>query len=245
MKMRMITLGFFMVSCVNARSLEVPDWVNNVDCIIAGVQGIEEMLLDDARLYQHWNKSLEGMFCDFERREADRTKLFCVVREKVSLLQSQIALSESDKASKLEESEATIQELQSTIATIREDAQEEVARLNALVETLNQQIKEAREAYATLVNLDGQKAEALISELTAIKQAYTGMIDERTTFIATLDRFVKRTRAFMAKSGTDMNTLGVELIGQSYHDAEPVADQPATTPDEDEINESELACMKS
>lgn len=216
MKTKLTVMLILTAAIAQGVTVEAPDWVNQVDNILAGVQGMQEMFSKDTELYANLNNTIEAMFSDFDRRELERKKLFDIVREKVSNLQSQLAIVETEKAAQLDEKNLKIRDLESDILAIRHETQQEIDRLNAIVEGLNTELESTRQAYATLIDMNGEKAEALISQLTLIKQAYTSMIDSRVTFLATLDRFVNRTRAYLAKGNADTRELGVELAGPSF-----------------------------
>src|SRR3972149_1108759 len=103
----------FCSSLSYAEGLQVPEWVGQVDAILVGIQGMEDMLVKDVELYLNLTSTLEGMFSDFDRRESERLKLFAAIREKVNNLQSQLALSESNNSASIEEKNIIIRDLES------------------------------------------------------------------------------------------------------------------------------------
>ena len=227
LKLRYYLLLSFISTGISAVTVQTPEWVNQVDGVLAQVQIIQQALTQDIALFLQWQQTLEVLFKDFEVREAERNKLFAALREKVNTLQSQLVLAETEKVAQLEEKNKIIQELESQIAALRAETQQEIEKLNKLIAEVNTELEDTRHAYATLIDSNAEKAEALIAQLISIKQAYSNMVDSRTTFLATLDRFVNTTRSYLSNEGAATHELGIELIGGSF--LQPQTETPTST----------------
>lgn len=208
MKINIAIASLLLVGIAQTVPTEMPAWLGQVDTILAGVHGMYDMFVRDTELYANLTNTLEVMFTDFDRRDIERKKLFELVRCKINVLNSQVILS----ASQLIEQNAKIRDLESEIFAIRHETQAEMCRLNDIINTLNIELDAAREAYATLVDINEEKAELLISQLALVKQAYAGMLNSRGSFMETLNHFINRTRIHLAKSGLDMKDLNNQII---------------------------------
>jgi septal ring factor EnvC (AmiA/AmiB activator) len=208
MKINIAVASLLLVGIAQTVPTEMPAWLGQVDTILAGVHGMYDMFIQDTELYANLTGTLETMFSDFDRRDAERKKLFELVRCKINVLNSQVISS----ANQIAEKNAQIRDLEAEILAIRHDTQAEIDRLNDVINALNIELNATREAYATLVDINEEKAELLISQLSLVKQAYAGMLDSRSSFMATLNHFINRTRVHLAKSGLDMKDLKSQII---------------------------------
>ncbi len=195
-----------------ADTITPPEWVGKVDNLLVTIEDIRSGLQENNQLYSQWVDLLTALGSDFQNREQERDRLFTTVRDVVNSLKSTNAAS----AKELEEKTNRIIVLEAEVAGQRQYTAQEVQRLTNLIGEVGKQLDDTRQAYATLVTMNGEKAEALINELTLLKQTYQAQKDARENFLAKLDNFTNATRLFISRESLASQNLGIELVGPTY-----------------------------
>lgn len=197
-------------------SAEIHEWENQVEGLLTSLDGIGDALEQDIHLYQELQDNLNELMGELDNSQEGRQHLFCCISNQFEQRQAEFDQIQEDMASIINDQEDSIIFLHEQINSIRLETQAEVEELNGMIEQLNQELMQAREAYATLVDLNGDRAQELIETLSEFKQKYSTMVEQRARFLATLDTFMNRAYGHFENEAMQAQTIGEQICGSIY-----------------------------
>ena len=194
----MFLLLFFFATPISVQPLpsevDMPEWFGQADTILAAVEIFYGEVDTDEKVYQNWNYTLENKLYELDQAEQEAQEFFGVMQEKFNQLQLDIA----DKQLMLQQQDALIGNFDSQMQAIKNSMEQEIVRLNSIVDNVNAELEAASGSYAQFKNTSEDKAQKLIETIVTLKNKYSQMIQNRAAFLSTLDTFVEKTSVHCA-----------------------------------------------
>jgi len=193
---------------VSATDVELPDWFSDADSMTRVINGMGSEFDGDIAWLQLWKSSLEAQLIELDKRTSERRQAYECVRAAFSDLDSAINSCNQSVA----ERNATIASLENQVSTLESI----IASLTSDRNSLAKQIADLHAAYATLLELSGERVDEILAQVDDLKARYRAMKLERDIFRNTLSNFYTRLGAHNYDAKAEGLALGQELCGEDF-----------------------------
>lgn len=153
---------------------------------------------------QGWNDAISSLGGRFDEMQASRQSTFNLIRNKFSLIQSNLNQSEQDRI-------AAVDSLTNELNALRMTTQEEIDQLQILNADLQAQLAAAQNDLANVNQNNDAQALAIIGSLSALQAKYQALLVQRESFNSTLQSFINRVLAFADQDNNDLNQINYDL----------------------------------
>lgn len=153
---------------------------------------------------QGWNDAISSLGGRFDEMQASRQSTFNLIRNKFSLIQSNLNQSEQDRI-------AAVGSLTNELNALRMTTQEEIDQLQILNADLQAQLAAAQNDLANVNQNNDAQALAIIGSLSALQAKYQALLVQRESFNSTLQSFINRVLAFADQDNNDLNQINYDL----------------------------------
>ncbi|MBY0353388.1 hypothetical protein K2W90_03425 [Candidatus Babeliales bacterium] len=182
-------------------SATAPAWFNQVH---DALNDIDAKLDESSIALQGWNNALVGLDSQFDAMQALRQSTFNLIRNKFSLIQSDLNQSEQDRI-------IAVNNLTNELNILRTTTDEEIAQLQALNADLQAQLLAAQNSLINVNQENEAHALGIINSLTALQAKYSALLTQRESFNNTLQAFINRVSAFADQNNGDLNQISNDL----------------------------------
>ncbi|MEX0849428.1 MAG: hypothetical protein WD055_04305 [Candidatus Dependentiae bacterium] len=210
MKNKNILAGLLFT--LNIAAIQVPDWYQQMDNILNNLEQFGGEVTEQIAFMDEWNEKLKPWCSELRKRGNERKALFACIRTEAQNYDRTISNLETTIAKK----NNNIIDTKKNIAAL----ENEIATLNIKLARLENKIEELKAAYATLLDLNEDKADELIAQINTLKEAYDDMIKKRDVLRKTLESFYQCVKAHDYEENTDMFAFAKE-IGCDMEGKEP------------------------
>ena len=183
--------------------VELPEWYSQVDSLLGAMDGMADQFDVDAQLYAQVSRSLDGVLSRFDYSVSERNYFLDRMEEALSQYEVQLEELGSQK-------DEVIADLQGQLIDLRDQATQEIDELNARILQLNDDLNAVRQAYATVVDLNEDRAQELIETLTDLKTKYSIMVDQRAVLLASVEHVVEKTGEHYSQGSQAINAFANE-----------------------------------
>ncbi len=214
-----------------AITIEAPEWVTQVEMLLASLQGIQVVVAEDTGVFQQYQHQLTAMLGNFNSADLQRQRIILAVSNAVTALNTKLATCQSDLAAaqaSLAQCQAAgsststndavlsvdvvvlqaqVVSLQEVLATLQAESKTEIDQLQKEISSLQDELVTSQQAYANLVSLDGEKAQELMAEINEIQFQFQQMVAARNSLLATLDQFTARSNQYIRDTNEQLQTL--------------------------------------
>jgi hypothetical protein len=187
---------------VFALAIQAPDWVRQLDTLSAGLTEIQTALTHDIVMYNSYQIQLQSIITLWDQGESLREQIIQQIIQALHDLQENLQECHDDLYHCATSNDTLISSLQNTITTLQKQTQLEIVILQETIVFLTQELTQAHDSYAHLLNGNRNRAQHVIDELEAIQHRYQYMVNSRTYFLTTLDQFMMYANTFMRDATT-------------------------------------------
>lgn len=201
--------------CHKPSCIDVPEWICAADTILNAIDCFADTLVDDSKIYDAWNTTLQDLYQEFDKRDNLRRQVFTCIRALVSDLQLALETCQHDAQAAASAAQLREQNLINQLSALRLETTAEIAYLNKILAEISNELASTRESYCAFVAFNEKRAHELIENLIEVRDNYELMVTKRTAFLDVLATFIERVRAFLYTSQVETEDLGQELCSAS------------------------------
>lgn len=176
-------------------------WYDQVNDVLGK---LDAKINESSAELQSWNDAISSLGGRFDEMQTSRLSTFNLIRNKFSLIQSNLNQSEQDRI-------AAVDSLTNELNALRMTTQEEIDQLQILNADLQAQLAAAQNDLANVNQNNDAQALAIIGSLSALQAKYQALLVQRESFNSTLQSFINRVLAFADQDNNDLNQINYDL----------------------------------
>lgn len=200
---KLFLLSAILLSAQAHADVSVPEWYHSVDNLLNQLQQVRSDINDQIAYNRVWGQNLAPWCAALEEQNKLRKDLHACIKNSFAQKDAEI----NSLNTTLNERKSTILALDVNISNL----EGVISGLNNDLSNLEKEILRLQESFKTLLELDAEKANALLADIASLKNLFVEMETEREIFRGTLQSFYQCVNAYNYTARTDNAKLSSDL----------------------------------
>lgn len=183
--------------------IEIPRWWEQVDAIVAALEGVSDKFKDSTIFYNEWEANICPLNQELAARDKERQALFACIRTEFDAKLEEI----SHLNLTIEQRNRLIIELGDHVSFL----ELEIHKLNEDIHRKRAEIADVTAEYEMILGENSDKADQLISVVNNLNTEYAALTHERNEFRDCLEGFYGELQKHSALARQESDSLSSEI----------------------------------